>query len=183
MPAIPAMAQTISVPGFGNFDIPEIPQNFQQQLGSPEAQTLINQAPAQVRQVVDQVMNQAAHVGVPAPFAESTGQRALDAARSKIGTPYVWGGASPGGFDCSGLVKWSYAQAGVQMPRTSFEQAQVGAPVAVRDLQPGDVIIANGGSHAALYAGDGQILHASVSGQPVKYSPLDELTVYTARRL
>src|SRR5699024_2901346 len=62
--------------------------------------------------------------GTVAP-AVSTGQKIVDAARSQIGTPYVWGGTGPGGFDCSGLTSWSYSQVGKSIPRTS--QAQAGS--------------------------------------------------------
>lgn len=202
MPAIPAMAQTISVPGVGNFDMPDVPQNVtdaanspqvQAAFNSPQVQGLIDQAPVQVKQVVTQVANQVMHpeampaapvAGPTMEFGTTAGQRALDAARTQIGTPYVWGGQAPGGFDCSGLVKWSYAHAGVRMPRTSFEQAHVGAPVSFRDLRPGDVIIYNGGSHAALYAGNGKILQAATYGEPVKYSPMNAGgEIYTMRRI
>jgi cell wall-associated NlpC family hydrolase len=190
LPVIPAMAQTLSVPGVGNFDVPDLPQPIQNALAQPQVQQavnqVVNQAPPQYQQAATQVMNQVMHPSVPAPtvaMGATAGQRALDAARTRLGTPYVWGGQAPGGFDCSGLVKWSYAQAGVQMPRTSFEQAHVGAPVSVRDLRPGDVVILNGGGHAALYAGNGRILHASVSGQPVEYGDLHYGEIVTARRL
>jgi len=201
LPVIPAMAQTISVPGIGNFDIPDVPQNVTDTINSPQVQSVYNspqvqgllgQAPAQVQQVVTQVVDQITHpaighapvAGPEISFGATAGQRALDAARTQIGTPYVWGGQAPGGFDCSGLVKWSYAHAGVQMPRTSFEQAHVGAPVAFGNLRPGDVIIYNGGEHAALYAGNGKILQASTYGEPVKYSPMnDGGDIYTMRRI
>jgi cell wall-associated NlpC family hydrolase len=196
------MAQTISVPGVGNFDMPDMPRNVTDTLNSPQVQatynspqvqSLINQSPIQVKQVVTQVANQVMHPeavpGAPVPgptmaVGASAGQRALDAARTQIGTPYVWGGQAPGGFDCSGLVKWSYSHAGVEMPRTSFEQAHVGAPVSFHDLRPGDVIIYNGGEHAALYAGNGKILQASTYGEPVKYSNIhDGGDIYTMRRI
>ena len=126
----------------------------------------------------------------PAPFSApmqaaptNIGQKALDAAKTKIGTYYAWGAAGPNAFDCSGLVQWAYKQAGVSVPRTSYDQARAGAPVSIADLKPGDIVITNGGGHAALYAGDGQILHASVAGTPVQYAPLREQTFYAARRL
>jgi cell wall-associated NlpC family hydrolase len=196
MPAIPAMAQTISIPGVGNFDIPDVPQNVRDAVASPQVQSVIKQVAPQAPQVaaaatavVDQVTHPQAAAPAPAPgasfaFGATAGQRALAAAQTQIGTPYVWGGQAPGGFDCSGLVKWSYAHAGVKMPRTSFEQAHVGAPVPLSQLQPGDVIIYNGGSHAALYAGNGKILQAATYGEPVKYSDMHSAgEIYTARRI
>jgi cell wall-associated NlpC family hydrolase len=114
---------------------------------------------------------------------QTAGERALDAARTKVGSQYVWGATGPNSFDCSGLVQWAYKQAGVSIPRTSFEQANAGKPVSVDQLRPGDIVITNGGNHAAVYAGDGKILEASTSGVPVKYSPLKDFSVYTARRI
>jgi cell wall-associated NlpC family hydrolase len=119
----------------------------------------------------------------PAPAAPTVGQRALSAAQTRLGTPYRWGGTRPGGFDCSGLVEWSYAQAGVRLPRTSWAQSHVGRPVRLSDLRPGDVVIYNGGEHAALYAGDGRILHAPHTGDRVRYAPLHSMPILTARRL
>jgi len=120
----------------------------------------------------------------PAPIIpQSAGDRALDAARSKVGAAYAYGSSGPNAFDCSGFVQWAYRQAGISLPRTSFEQANVGAPVAFGDLRPGDIVVTNGGGHAGVYAGDGQILHASTYGVPVGYAPLSQYSVYSIRRM
>ncbi|MEU8901527.1 NlpC/P60 family protein [Nocardia sp. NPDC048505] len=177
LPAVPALAQTIQVPGVGAVEIPEVPQPVQEQLTSPQAQGLLAQVPepwqGQAREVIDQV--------TPPP-ASSVGLRALQAAESQIGTPYVWGGTQPGGFDCSGLVQWSYGQEGVGMPRTSQEQEYVGTPVDLADARPGDVVVYNGGTHTAIYAGDGQVVHAPSSGQNVTYAPVDQMPIDGIRR-
>ena len=130
-----------------------------------------------------QIAPPVAEAAKPPVVQQTVGERALDAARTKIGVMYSYGAAGPNAFDCSGLVQWAYKQAGVNIPRTSFQQATVGSPVSVHDLRPGDIVITDGGGHAAVYAGGGQILHASTSGQPVKYAPLSQFSVYTARRL
>lgn len=103
----------------------------------------------------------------PAPAAGSpVGAAAVAAAKSQLGTPYVWGGSQPGGFDCSGLTSWAYRQAGVELPRTAASQA-VGRQVAFEELLPGDLVLWEG--HAAMYAGDGMMIEA---GDPVQLNPV-----------
>ncbi|MDD7813708.1 C40 family peptidase [Mycobacterium sp. CSUR Q5927] len=109
----------------------------------------------------------------------------VDAARSAIGKPYVWAATGPNAFDCSGLVVWSYAQAGVAVPRTSQQQANSGIPVARADLEPGDVVVfyANA-SHVGIYEGGGMVIHAPAPGRPVVEVPIDAAGPYrTARRI
>lgn len=96
----------------------------------------------------------------------AAGQAAVDAAKSMVGTPYVWGGNAPGGFDCSGLTSWAYNQAGVDIPRTAENQA-IGQQVQYEDLQPGDLVVWSG--HVAMYAGDGMMVEA---GDPVQMNPV-----------
>ncbi|MEU7630027.1 C40 family peptidase [Nocardia sp. NPDC049220] len=113
---------------------------------------------------------------------KSTGEVAVEAARSKLGSDYVFGSAGPDAFDCSGLVQWSYDQAGVEVPRTSYSQLAAGTPVAIDDLQPGDMVSFYGGGHSALYAGDGQVIHAATEGVGVTMSPISQMPVTGACR-
>ncbi|WP_439957378.1 C40 family peptidase [Nocardia arthritidis] len=113
---------------------------------------------------------------------KSAGETAVDAARTKLGSDYSYGAVGPDSFDCSGLVQWSYEQAGVELPRTSYDQLATGMPVPLDELQPGDVVSFYGGSHSALYAGDGKVIHASTYGIGVTTSPLSSMPVTGARR-
>lgn len=76
----------------------------------------------------------------PAPAPAAAAPAAVAAARSQLGTPYARAGATPGGFDCSGLTSWAWSRAGLTLPHSSFAQAQVGAPVATSAIQPGDLV-------------------------------------------
>ena len=105
---------------------------------------------------------------VPPPNA-SAAQIAIAAAKSMLGTPYVWGGASPSGFDCSGLVMWAYAQAGISMTHSSYTQ-YADFPHVTRDqLLPGDLVFFYGPppSHVGLYIGGGQMIDANHTGGSV----------------
>jgi peptidoglycan DL-endopeptidase CwlO len=112
------------------------------------------------------------------------GAIAVQAALTQIGAPYVWGGAAPGGFDCSGLVMWAFQQAGIALPHSSQAMAHGGQPVSLSDLQPGDVLtFYSDASHAGLYIGDGLMVHSSTFGQPVRVVPMNASgPIYDARR-
>jgi cell wall-associated NlpC family hydrolase len=103
---------------------------------------------------------------------------ALRAAESRQGLPYVWGAAGPSSFDCSGLVQWSFAQAGVAMPRTAADQARTGPAVPVGQLEPGDLLFYHTDptapgyiSHVAVYLGNGWMIQAPQPGQSVEVVP------------
>jgi peptidoglycan DL-endopeptidase CwlO len=109
---------------------------------------------------------------------------AMTNALGKLGRPYRWGAMGPNAFDCSGLVKWSFANAGRALPRTSRAMASVGVPVARRNLQPGDLVFFYQPiSHVGIYIGNNKIVHASQSGQPVKVSDITYMRFTTARRI
>ncbi|MEU4658183.1 NlpC/P60 family protein [Streptomyces sp. NPDC023723] len=108
---------------------------------------------------------------------------ALAAAQSALGKPYVWGANGPAGFDCSGLTQWSYAQAGVALPRTSQAQAGAGQRVSLDQARPGDLVAYRGdASHIGMYAGGGQVIHAPHPGAPVRYDPVGMMPVSSVTR-
>lgn len=113
----------------------------------------------------------------------STGESILAAARSKIGSPYVWGAAGPNAFDCSGLTTWAYRQVGKEIPRTSYAQAAQGQKVSRDQLQPGDIVVFySGASHVGIYAGDGKVVHAVTQGTPLNESSMDNMPFHSAVR-
>ena len=91
-----------------------------------------------------------------------------------LGVPYVWGGASPSGFDCSGLVMYAFAQVGVSLPHHAASQYGMGVPVSRDALQTGDLVFFNGLSHVGIYIGGGQFVHAPHTGDVVKISSLSD---------
>ncbi|GAQ54161.1 NlpC/P60 family protein [Streptomyces acidiscabies] len=108
---------------------------------------------------------------------------AVAAARSALGRPYVWGASGPSGFDCSGLMQWSYGQAGVSLPRTSQAQAHAGRRVPLSQAQPGDIVTyRSDASHVGMYVGNGQVIHAPYPGAPVRYDPVGMMPVSSVTR-
>ncbi len=118
----------------------------------------------------------------PAPGG-GHGTTVIQAALSRIGSPYSWGGSGPSAFDCSGLVMWSFQQAGISLPHSSQALAHGGAPVSVDQMQPGDVVnYYSDASHSAIYIGNGMMVHASTYGTPVRVAPVDNAPIYNVRR-
>lgn len=118
------------------------------------------------------------------PPATGRAAVAINFAKSKLGTWYLWGGTGPQ-YDCSGLVQASWAAAGVYLPRTTYEQVTVGyaVPAILQDLEPGDVIFYNGDEHEALYVGGGLVIHAPTTGQQVQYGHWNMMSISGIRRM
>ncbi len=111
----------------------------------------------------------------------ATGNAIVDYAYKFLGTPYVWGGTSPSGFDCSGFTQYVFRNAaGVNLPRTTYDQINVGVPVSYNNLQPGDLVFPHTG-HVGIYVGNGQMIHAPSTGDVIKVSSVYKF--YTARRV
>ncbi|WP_280256230.1 C40 family peptidase [Nocardia wallacei] len=207
-----AAAQPISVPGIGSIEVPieiQTPAGIPETVPAvePVAPKVAPHSEAAVTGIVNQLQTVIPGIDFrallpqvpdvpradlvpdtlapPAPAAtpeKTRGERAVEAAESKIGAAYGYGAAGPDSFDCSGLVQWSYGQAGVDVPRTSYEQLSAGTPVDMDELQPGDMVSFYGGGHSALYAGDGKVIHAGTSSTGVQLTDLSEMPASGARR-
>jgi cell wall-associated NlpC family hydrolase len=121
-----------------------------------------------------------------APSGGGGGSALVDSAMKYLGVPYVWGGESASGLDCSGLVQRSLADLGVAVPRTARQQMKVGTEVpSLAQAQPGDLIVTRGGAHIAIYLGNNRIIHAPRPGEQVSTRQLFETdaTIDTIRRV
>jgi cell wall-associated NlpC family hydrolase len=132
-------------------------------------------APAAVATVVGAPA--AADAGPPAtataPPPSTLGEAAVSMALKELGTPYVWGGAAPGGFDCSGLVSWAYAQAGLGgLPHFTGALWASGTHISQGELAPGDLVFYNGLNHVGMYIGGGNFVEAPHTGDVVKISSM-----------
>ncbi|KQS66973.1 C40 family peptidase [Modestobacter sp. Leaf380] len=125
----------------------------------------------------------AAAEAAPAAAPTEAAAIAVQTALAQVGKPYVVGAAGPDGFDCSGLTQYAYAAAGVSLPHSSRTQSGMGPAVSRGDLQPGDLVFFYSPvSHVGMYIGNGQMVHASVSGRPVAVTSVDKPGYAGARR-
>jgi cell wall-associated NlpC family hydrolase len=111
-------------------------------------------------------------VSVPVPAPSSVGQAAVNTALSQLGTPYVWGGSAPGGFDCSGLVSWAYGQNGISLPHYTGSLWAMGTHISSSELAPGDLVFYNGLNHVGMYIGNGSFVEAPHTGDVVKITSM-----------
>jgi cell wall-associated NlpC family hydrolase len=126
---------------------------------TPRPPTLIDRIHADPRRF-------AAHRAAPEP---TLGERAATIAARAVGVPYRWGGSSPAsGFDCSGLVHWTYGRLGIEVPHSSYALYDLGREIKRNQLEPGDVLFFSGLGHVGLYVGDGRMVHAPHSGRRVE---------------
>ncbi|MFD5950782.1 NlpC/P60 family protein [Streptomyces collinus] len=151
------------------------------------ARRLLNSLPESERDAYGRA-SRSGRGGLPdlggATAASGRGSAAVAAARSALGKPYVWGANGPSGFDCSGLMQWSYAQAGVSLPRTSQAQRYAGRQIPLSEARPGDLVVYRGdASHVGMYMGNGQVIHAPYPGAPVRYDPVGMMPVSSVTRV
>ncbi|MEE1759277.1 C40 family peptidase [Streptomyces sp. SP18BB07] len=154
------------------------------------ARQLLNSLPDEERAEYDRATRSTAPGGrtdMPEPSGavapNGRAAAAVAAARSALGKPYVWGSTGPDGFDCSGLMVWSYGQAGVGLPRTSQAQRYAGTQVPLSQAQPGDLVTYRpDASHVGMYVGNGQVIHAPYPGAPVRYDPVGMMPIASVTR-
>ncbi|MFF2863435.1 NlpC/P60 family protein [Streptomyces rubiginosohelvolus] len=110
-------------------------------------------------------------------------EKVLAFARAQIGKPYVWGATGPSSYDCSGLTQAAWREAGVTLPRTTWDQVKVGTRVATSDLQPGDLVFFYDDiSHVGIYKGDGMMIHAPKPGANVREESIYYMPIYGSVR-
>jgi cell wall-associated NlpC family hydrolase len=121
------------------------------------------------------------------------GKKAINLAAHFLGVPYVWGGESPKGFDCSGLLQYVWKQQGVEIPRTTYDQFKTGTPVNANQLQPGDAVFFKGSDsktvggevlpgHVAIYIGQGKVIQAPHTGSNVQITALTQIPGFMGAR-
>ncbi len=115
--------------------------------------------------------------------ATTKAEKVLAFARAQIGKPYVWGATGPSSYDCSGLTQAAWRSAGVSLPRTTWDQVNVGARIATADLQPGDLVFFYDDiSHVGIYKGDGMMIHAPKPGANVREESIYYMPIYGSVR-
>ncbi len=121
--------------------------------------------------------------GTGSTTVSGKGAQALAFAESQIGKPYVWGATGPSSYDCSGLTQAAWREAGVDLPRTTWDQVEIGIRVATEDLQPGDLVFFYDDiSHVGIYKGDGMMVHAPKPGADVREESIYYMPIYGSVR-
>jgi peptidoglycan DL-endopeptidase CwlO len=116
--------------------------------------------------------------------SSATANAVIANAKQYLGVPYVWGGSTPSGFDCSGFVSYVYRSVGISLPRTSSAQKNVGTRISLNQLQPGDLVFKGMPAyHVGIYIGGGQYIHAPQTGDVVKIAPFNPSKFSSASRI
>ena len=121
------------------------------------------------------------YVSINSNSGKTTGDKVVTEAKKYIGTPYVWGGTTTSGFDCSGYTQYVFKNAaGISIGRSTYDQINAGREVSYNELQPGDLVFPHSG-HVGIYIGNGQMIHAPQTGDVVKISSVYKF--WRARRV
>ncbi|MEO6866814.1 MAG: C40 family peptidase, partial [Gaiellales bacterium] len=121
---------------------------------------------------------------IPLPPGSSAAAGAANAAMGKLGSPYLWAGSGPDRFDCSGLVVWSFAQAGRSgMPHSTYALVTMGVNVPLDQLQVGDLVFPSHNGHVGIYIGGGNFVHSPRTGDVVKVTSMSSYSISHARRI
>jgi peptidoglycan DL-endopeptidase CwlO len=115
------------------------------------------------------------------PEALTATSRVVKIAKRYLGVRYKFGGESPAGFDCSGLVEFVYAQVGIHLPHSAIEQGRIGHRVSLAHAVPGDVVVMNGGAHVGIYIGDHEMIDAPEPGRRVSVDKIYDNDYYIVR--
>jgi cell wall-associated NlpC family hydrolase len=151
----------------------EAEQHRRDLLTAQRARVRIAEAQATTQaEVAESVVGASASTPETTVVPSSSYSGVVGVAMSYLGTPYVWGGGSPGGFDCSGLVSYAYGRMGISLPHSSYALWSTGTPVSQDQLQPGDLVFFEGLGHVGIYVGGGSFIHAPHSGDVVKISSM-----------
>jgi cell wall-associated NlpC family hydrolase len=114
----------------------------------------------------------------------ATANSVIATAKQYLGVPYVWGGSTPSGFDCSGFTSYVFRSVGISLPRTSSAQQNVGTRISLSQVQPGDLVFRGSPAyHVGIYIGGGQYIHAPQTGDVVKIAPFNPSKFSTASRI
>lgn len=119
----------------------------------------------------------------PAPQQSISGSAVAEVASRYVGTPYVSGGSAPGGFDCSGFVKYVYAQFGVSLPHKASAMRNIGTRVSAAEAKPGDLVVFTSHSHVGIYAGNGMMYDAAKPGVPLQFRSIYSSSIVYQRVL
>ena len=184
-----AQSQTVEVPGVASAAVSRdaASATTEEQLASQKAAAAAAAAEAARQQAAVQLSNYASSYSGPSvsdflanpPYPNFSLSSVFSVAQQYIGTPYVYGGSTPAGFDCSGYVMYVYAQFGISLPHSVSGQAAMGKRISIQDAQPGDLVIMSG--HDGFYAGNGNIMDAPDTGRSISIRPIWTSDYYIVR--